>query len=320
MWEGALPPRAHLCMKIRCFAKINLTLDIFSKRADGYHSLATVMQSIALHDLLALSPSEVPGIHFTCEAPDQIDVPADSSNLVVRAAHLLWERAAQKGCPLPSGLLLHLRKRVPSQAGLGGGSSDAAATLWAMQHFFRLSLSPQELLECAQALGSDVPFFLLGGTVVARGRGEQLTPLPDIPPFWLVIVKPDIGISTKWAYEALDARPDRRSHRATKRMEEAILHGDFERVMAFQCNDFEQVVFEAYPQLAWLADEIRMAGALQTHLCGSGSALYGVFSDQRAALHGAELLGKRYSHVYVTHTLTRERFQQLRLAEEECSL
>jgi 4-diphosphocytidyl-2-C-methyl-D-erythritol kinase len=304
-------------MKIRCFAKINLTLDVFSKRTDGYHSLATVMQSIALHDLLTLLPSESPGIRFTCEAPDQIEVPTDASNLVFRAAQLLWERAEQKGCAPSDGLSLHLQKRVPSQAGLGGGSSDAATTLWAIQRFLRLPLSSQELHECAQELGSDVPFFLLGGTVVARGRGEQLTPLPDIPPFWLVIVKPDIGISTKWAYEALDSRPDRRSHRATKRMEEAILCGDFERAMAFQCNDFEQVVFEAYPQLAWLADEMQMAGALQTHLCGSGSALYGVFSDQGTALHGAELLGKRYPHVYVTHTLTRERFHQLRLMEEE---
>src|SRR5579875_1895339 len=103
-------------MKIRCFAKINLTLDVFSKRADGYHSLATVMQSIALHDLLTLLPSEASGIRFTCEAPDQIEVPTDSSNLVFRAAQLLWERAEQKGCASSGGLSLHLQKRVPSQA------------------------------------------------------------------------------------------------------------------------------------------------------------------------------------------------------------
>lgn len=302
-------------MRVRCFAKINLTLDVFSKRADGYHSIATVLQTIAMHDRLELAPLPERDIRFTCDAPEQPDVPSDATNLVMRAAHLLWQQGAEKGHEPQQGVRLHLEKRIPSQAGLGGGSSDAAMALWALNRYWGMGLEQDQLLKLALKLGSDVPFFLLGGTAVARGRGEQIAALPDIPPLWLVVVKPDVNISTSWAYEALDALPNRRSNRATQRMENAIGAKDRERILAFQCNDFEAVVFERFPQLAWLCDEMRMAGALASHLCGSGSAVYGIFASQAAAMQGADLLNKRYRRVFLTHTLTRERAEMLRLEE-----
>lgn len=290
---------------IAAYAKINLTLDVFSKRADGYHSLASVLQTISLHDTLSLERRVEAGIDFSCEAPDSMAVPADATNLVFRAAQMALEAAAQEGRPAEGGVGIRLTKRIPAQAGLGGGSSDAAAALRGVNALLGLELSDERLRSLAAALGSDVPFFLTGGTAVARGRGESITPLPDAPPFWLVVVKPEENVSTAWAYGELDAISDRQSHRGTKRMEEALRAGDMERLIAWQSNDFELAVFARFPRIAWLHDELLMAGALTVHLCGSGAAVYGVAADEAVAQRMADLLRQRYSQVYVARTLSR---------------
>src|SRR5262249_21751824 len=160
------------------------------------------------------------------------------------------------------------------QAGLGGGSSNAAAALLGVNALLGLNLEARTLYDLAASLGSDVPFFLTGGTAAARGRGASLTPLADAPTLLLVVVQPEENVSTAWDYGELDAISDRASHRATKRMEEALRAGDHGRLIAWQSNDFELPVFAHFPRLAWLHDELRMAGALTAHLCGSGSALY----------------------------------------------
>jgi 4-diphosphocytidyl-2-C-methyl-D-erythritol kinase len=300
-------------MIVHACAKINLTLDVFSKRADGYHGVASVMQAISLFDTLRIETAPEPGIRFTCDAPSAPDVPADATNLAVRAASAVLEARG-----LDTGLRLHLDKRIPSQAGLGGGSSDAAAVLRGVSRLIAPDLGASELRGLAAGLGSDVPFFLIGGTAVARGRGEMLTPLPDLPRFWLVVVKPEESVSTGWAYGALDAVPDRQSHRGTKRLEEALRQGDWGRTVAFQSNDFELPVFERYPALAWLHDELRMAGALTAHLCGSGAALYGVAEDEAAAHRIADLMRRKYAQVFMAHTLTRaETLESERAADVE---
>ncbi len=290
---------------VRAFAKINLTLDVFSKRADGYHSLASVMQAISLHDTLILTRREEPGLGFTCDAPAAAEIPADATNLVYRAAQAVLTAAEEAGHRLGGGVALHLVKRIPAQAGLGGGSSDAAATLLGTDALLNLGLSRSALHDCATALGSDVPFFLMGGTATARGRGENLTALPDAPPCWLVVVKPEESVSTGWAYSQLDAIPERASHRATGRWEQALRGEDHDRLLAFQSNDFEQPVFTHFPRLAWLHDELMMAGALAAHLCGSGSALYGIVPDAATAQRVADRLQGRYPYVSIARTLTR---------------
>lgn len=290
---------------VRAFAKINLTLDVFSKRADGYHSMASVMQAISLHDTLTLTRREEPGIGFTCDAPVGAEIPADATNLVYRAAQSALTTAEAAGHRIEGGVDLHLLKRIPAQAGLGGGSSDAAAALLGINALLNLALSPAALHTCAAALGSDVPFFLIGGTAVARGRGENLTALPDAPPCWLVVVKPEESVSTGWAYGQLDAIPERASHRATGRLEQALRADDRDRLLAFQSNDFEQPVFAHFPRIAWLHDELMMAGALTAHLCGSGSALYGIAPDGATAQRVAERLQGRYPYVAVVRSLTR---------------
>ena len=291
---------------LNAYAKINLTLDVFSKRADGYHDIASVMQTISLSDTLRFTRAAAPGVTFTCDAPDAPDVPTDATNLVVRAAHAALEAAEAGGETVTSGVAIHLVKRIPSQAGLGGGSSNAAAALRGVNAALDLKLENAQLKALAAELGSDVPFFLIGGTAVARGRGEKLTPLPDARGFALVIVKPDENVSTGWAYNELDAIPDRQSHRATKRMEEALRNDDPDRVIAFQSNDFELPIFQRHPKLAWLHDEMRMAGCVVAHLCGSGSALYGVPANPGAdETRIAGMLQKRYPRAYIAHTLDR---------------
>lgn len=290
---------------VRAFAKINLTLDVFSKRADGYHGLASVMQAISLHDLLTLTRREAPGIGFTCDAPEAAAIPTDSTNLVYRAALAVLEAAEAVGHRIEGGVDLHLVKRIPAQAGLGGGSSDAAAALLGMNALLRWELPTATLHACAARLGSDVPFFLMGGTATARGRGENLTALSDAPTSWLVVVKPEESVSTGWAYSQLDAIPERASHRATSRLEAALREDDRERLLAFQSNDFELPVFAHFPRLAWLHDELMMAGAQAAHLCGSGAAVYGVASDAEAAQRIAARLEGRYPFVATARFLTR---------------
>ena len=291
---------------LQAYAKINLTLDIFSKRADGFHSLASVMQTISLSDTLTLSRREDDKIVFECEGENSVGVPTDATNLVVRAATLAIEAASESaGGKRKTGVNLRLVKWIPSQAGLGGGSSDAATALLGINSLLMLKLDEKTLQRLAAQLGSDVPFFLTGGTAVARGRGELLSNATEVPPFWLVVVKPEDNVSTGWAYEQLDLDSKRQSHRATKRMEEALKEGDAGRILAWQSNDFELAVFERFPKLAQLHDDLLMARCSAAHLCGSGSALYGVAESEVSAEKIASLLKTRYPKTYVARTISR---------------
>ena len=180
-------------------AKVNLTLTVGDRRPDGYHDVSTVMQAVGLYDTLILTHGGA-GLTLTCTDPA---VPADATNLVLRAAGRFFEETK---LPVPD-LHLHLRKRIPSQAGLGGGSSDAASTLLALRTLYAPSLPDVQLEHMAAALGSDVPFFIRGGTALARGRGERLTPMPRLRDGWFVIVKPPEGFSTPAMYRRLDDLP-----------------------------------------------------------------------------------------------------------------
>lgn len=247
------------------YVKINLTLDVGPRRQDGYHDIASIMQTVALHDTLTVTPTpDVPGVRLSVTGAEAEGVPDDETNLVFRAAARLQKIADV------SGLHIMLHKQIPSQAGLGGGSSDAAATLRAVNDLFGLSLSLQQLTEIGAVLGADVPFFLTGGTALVKGLGEQVTPIePLTPPWHLVIVKPRIGVSTAGAYAALDAVPNRRSGTAT----DVMLNGEMRLG-----NDFEAVILPAYPEIA--AAYAALSWTPQTDesfkplLCGSGSAIF----------------------------------------------
>ncbi|MDO8691774.1 MAG: 4-(cytidine 5'-diphospho)-2-C-methyl-D-erythritol kinase, partial [Dehalococcoidia bacterium] len=186
---AAWQPRSLLCP-----AKVNLTLEVLGRYPNGYHRISSVMQTVSLSDVLSISPADE--ISFDCDRPSL----ATPDNLVMRAASLIKETSGYAG-----GAHLRLEKRIPETAGLGGGSSDAAAALVGLNEAWDLSLPPAKLMEMASALGSDVPFFVLGGAAVAEGRGEQLTPLPGLDRLWLVLLHPPISLKekTRTLYEAL---------------------------------------------------------------------------------------------------------------------
>ncbi len=284
-------------IRIHAFAKVNYTLDVLSPRPDGYHNLASVMQSISLGDAVEAERAGG-GITLTCDAPG---VPRDDRNLAVAAVRALLAHHRRT-----DGIALRLRKRIPAEAGLGGGSSDAAAALRAVDALLELHTPVEGLAQVASAIGSDVPFFLTGGAASVRGRGERVQPLPDGPELHFVIVKPAVGVSTGRAYAALDAKPERRSARGTRRMEEALGIGDPAAVVRRMTNDFEEVVLAQSPEVAAAYDSLLMARASRALLCGSGACVLGV----AASAGDAEAIGARLRvsgmQVHVCKTLTRE--------------
>ena len=283
------------------YAKINLTLDVGPRRPDGYHDIRSVMQTLALHDTLTVTRTpEHPGVVLEVTGDEAGDVPADASNLVVQAAVRLQKSAAARATLTAdqSGLHILLEKRIPAQAGMGGGSSDAAAALLAVASLLDIHLSLRRLTELAATLGADVPFFLDGGTALVEGIGEQITLLPPAPPFAVVVVKPPVGVSTALAYAALDADATRETGRATERW----LTG--EETFA---NDFERVVLAAYQEIARAYSVLTWTDetgeSFRPLLCGSGAALFCRASNEAAA---ERLAARAEAHgigkVWVTRT------------------
>jgi 4-diphosphocytidyl-2-C-methyl-D-erythritol kinase len=277
-------------MRVQAFAKINLSLRVVGRRADGYHELRTVFQSIALHDTLTIRKRPGP-LTFACDDPS---CPADSSNLVWRAAERVWRAAGKRG--VPRGVSMHLAKRIPMQAGLGGGSSDAAAAIRALGKLWRVP--PARQREIARALGADIPYFFEGGTVLGLDRGDLLFPLVDDRPAWVVVVVPAFGVSTKDAFGWYDAAQTARARRAASASAEVA-------------NDLERVVARRHPEIARLVKALRRAGAVRAAMSGSGAAVYGLFTSRTAAVRAASAfigLGRR---TVLTRTLDRRGYQGL---------
>ena len=252
-------------MIVRSFAKINWSLRITGKRDDGYHELETVFQTVSLFDELAFRESDT--LSLTC---DDLSIPTDDTNLILRAARAVNATAA-----------IDLLKRIPAGGGLGGGSSNAVATL--------MTLAPDrdDLPEIALSLGSDVPFFLLGGTAYATGRGEVLTPLPPMSEIPLLLVLPEERVSTREAY----ARVTRYSER---------LGVEAYREFASFTNDFEEPVFTLYPRLRLLKERLYAAGAKWAQMSGSGSTLVGAFESPTAR----DIAAGRFADVRVVRCVT----------------
>jgi 4-diphosphocytidyl-2-C-methyl-D-erythritol kinase len=285
-------------LRLPAFAKINLELHVLGHRPDGYHELRTVFQAISLHDTLELERTRQPGIRLEVHGAA---VAADASNLVWRALDAL-----QQACRCGGGWCVRLEKRIPVQAGLGGGSSDAAAALIGGLRLLGRHLAPERLLELAAGLGADVPFFLLGGRALGLGRGEQLYPLPDLPRTWVVVVQPDaVTISTAEAYRWLDQQLTLPP--APSRLMVSCIRSWSSRSLIPE-NDFEPVVFERFPGLRRLKRRLLRAGAAGAALAGSGSAVFGLFPDPAHARRAAaQFSGQR---VWVARTLTRGSYRR----------
>ncbi len=276
-------------MTLEAPAKINLGLHVLRKRDDGFHDLESVFLRIGWADRLSFAYAE--GLSMTCSDPS---LPTDGSNLCMRAAQAVLN-AADSWVPdaqdVPIGLAIHLEKRVPHGGGLGGGSSDAATCLEATNEQIGSPLSLSLLHDLAAAIGSDVPFFLMKeGVALGTGRGEILSPMAfprALRDTWLVVVAPDVGISTAEAYGGISPRDGDRPD-----LSRLVRDGTLDEWRAELVNDFETSLFPSYPQVAELKDQLYAAGAGYASMSGSGSAVFGVFTTEAAAQAAMAQLGE----------------------------
>jgi len=290
-------------IRIPAFAKVNLRLDVLGKRADGYHEVRNILQTVTLHDTLRFRSARGSGIELRIEGNPQLSEEAVEKNLVYRAVDAL-----RRELRIRPGVEILLQKKVPAGRGLGGGSGDAAAALLGYLQLTRKKLQPMRLLEIASSLGADVPFFLLGGRALGVGKGDEIYPLPDVPKKTLLIVSPkDIHVPTPDAYRWLHA-PELAS--LTK---SAANHKLFE--FCALCwsalggplsNDFENAVFRRHPRLNQIRRVLLQGGASEALLAGSGSAVFGVFPSPAKARRAVR--GFPHDQTFVCETLSRSSY------------
>jgi len=276
-------------MLLRAFAKINLDLKILGRRGDGYHEIRTILQTIDWHDEIRIDAADE--FKFVCHGG-----PSDDSNLVVRAVREFERASGQRVLAR-----IELTKQVPIGAGLGGGSADAAVTLIGLQELYAAKLDPAAVDRCLSVLGSDVPFFNVGGRALATGRGEVILPLEDDADFWLVVVYPGVPISSAEAYSWLTVSAESPTIKG--------FHGqpDPGRESGSPGNDFENIVLERFPRLKAIQKELLRLRARQAALSGSGSALFGVFDTPDAAAKAASVLSG-YGNARMTRPLPRREY------------
>ena len=281
-------------MQVKAFAKLNLTLDILRRREDGYHDLQMVMQSIDLADELTITPAEGVGAMSTTLSY----LPSDGRNLAQMAAEA-FRNAAGRGGQVDISIV----KRIPVCAGMAGGSSDAAAVLRAMNELTGAGYTPAELARIGEAVGSDVPYCVVGGTALAEGRGERLTPLPPLPPCQVVVCKPPFPISTPQLFSRVDVRKIARRP-DTEGMLAALAAGDLTGVARRMYNVFEDVL---EPRRQAEINAIKAAlidcGALGAAMTGSGPTVFGLFDDPAAAESARARLSGSYQDVFLCRTL-----------------
>jgi 4-diphosphocytidyl-2-C-methyl-D-erythritol kinase len=285
---------------VRAHAKVNLDLRVLGTRPDGYHELRTVFQTIELHDTLTCV--ERPGsFALTCRAPG---IPLDGSNLVWRAAAALWRALGRPGDPTDA--MVTIDKAIPIEAGLGGGSADAAAALLGMARLW--GGVPMTLLrEVAGGIGADVAFFLSGGTALGLGRGEEIYPLVDLPRHWVVIVRPPFGVSTAEAYGWYD---EDRAAGLRETREIQVLPVPWPSRAAQMVNDLEPPVVRRHPEITAIKGALRESGAVAAAMSGSGSAVFGLFRARSAAARVVGPLSRNGCRAMLTRTLTRAEYER----------
>lgn len=280
---------------VKAPAKINLTLDIIGKRPDGYHDVAMVMQTVSLYDTVTVESSD-DGDEIKVSCPAYPDVPCDDSNIVCKAARAFF---AHTGIETQA-LTIDIDKQIPTQAGLAGGSSDGAAVVLALNKLFSAHLSMDEMAEICSRFGSDVPFCLLGGTMLATGTGTTLKKLHNLPKCHIVICKPDISVSTAEAYAACDSRPPK-GFVYTDELIKRLYSRDIRGLSNCLYNEFEQVM--ELPVIKDIKKTMIRSKALGASMSGSGSAVYAIFLDEKKALRCAETLRDEYEKVFVTQPI-----------------
>ena len=276
------------------WAKLNLSLDVLSTRPDGFHDLRMIMQSVDLHDDVTVT---LDGTGVCRAETNRSYLPCGADNVAVRAAQVFLERAG-----LDCGVHIRLHKRIPVCAGLGGGSSDAAAVLRALNRLAGAGFSRAQLEELGALVGSDVPYCVAGGTMLAEGRGERLTPVTPMPRLPVVICKPDFSVSTPELYQALDEtfiekRPDQ------KAMQLNLQKGDLLGIGGSLCNVFEPVVMQKHFDINYIRSMMYTYGAYGAQMTGSGSAVFGIYDSFEYATVACTMLKDKYSQIFLAKTV-----------------
>ncbi len=277
----------------RAYAKINIGLDVLRRRADGYHEVKMIMQTVDIYDELVLERRKEPGIELRM---DNSDLPSGGDNLICRAADLLFLEKKITG-----GVNISLTKRIPIAAGMAGGSADAAAALRGVNELFDLGYSLKELQALGVGLGADIPYCLAGGTMLSEGIGEILTPLPAPPAAHLVIAKPDINVSTAFVYGNLHA-DSLAWHPDIDGMIAALQKGDLDGITGRLGNVLETVTVKAHPVIEQIKELLRKQGAENALMSGSGPTVFGIFKEKETAARAAEAVerGQLAKQIFVT--------------------
>ena len=274
-------------------AKVNLRLEILKKREDGYHELRTILQKISLHDRLHFSLKKEKGVSITTDHPK---LPVGKDNLVFRAAQSVLKVSGYKG-----GIHIEIEKRIPLGAGLGGGSSNAATALKALNQLLKMDLSKRELMGMGLEIGADVPFFFLEGAAIGLGIGEQLKK-KELPILWYVLIYPNFEVSTRWAYQNFVLTNQRIHFNLHKFLETP------EGISRILLNHLEKVVSKKYPQIDVMKKILFSAGALGSLMTGSGPTVFGIFPEEKGATEAYErvkkLVGRKGWVVFNTHSIT----------------
>ena len=295
--EGS--PRMIKHLRLKAYGKINLALDVLGRRADGYHEVRMIMQTVGLHDRIDLYVTQEPGIKIETNL---FYLPDNEQNLAHKAARLLMEEFG-----IRQGLSIHLRKFIPVSAGMAGGSTDAASVLFGVNKMFGLGLSIKELMERGVKLGADIPYCLMRGTALSEGIGEELTPLPQIPQCQVLIAKPGISVSTKVVYESLDAMElKQEDHPDIDGMIEAINRQNIHEIAGKFGNVLELVTAGKYPVIGEIEQVMKEEGAVNAMMSGSGPTVFGLFTNPQAAQNAYEKLrygdaSKLAKQVYLTN-------------------
>lgn len=273
------------------FAKINLTLDVLGKREDGYHDLQSVMQAISLRDDVEIDLGTGAPWTISCSNPE---IPCDEKNLAWKAASVFFDATGID----PDGIAIRITKRIPTEAGLGGGSADAAAVLRALNKHYDYPFSILALAEIGAQVGSDVPFCVVCGTAMVEGRGERLRKLPNMPECVFVVCKPDFSASTPELYNKLDnsiiaKRPNNQA------MESALLSGDLGKVAENLCNVFDPLVTEEHLELNYIKSIFNSYGSVGQQMTGSGSAVFAIMPNFEYAAVVCSMLKENYPQVYI---------------------
>lgn len=277
----------------KAYAKINLGLDVIGRRPNGYHEVKMVMQTVDLYDELTFEKSEDQEISLTV---GDAELPVGADNLICKAAELI-RREKQ----LTDGVKITLKKRIPIAAGMAGGSTDAAAVFHAFNELFGLHMSLREMMELGVSIGADVPYCIMGGTALSEGIGEILTPLPAPPACTLLIAKPQIGISTKYVYEQIDKKPIC-EHPDIDGMVQAIRDGSLSGITERMGNLLETVSAKEYPVITRIEEIMKLGGAENALMSGSGPTVFGIYTAKEKAEKAAEQLRKEQiaDQIFVT--------------------